>query len=222
MQTQITVRWLAVAVLLIVGGCSSSTPSSSTTSDSSKPDESKSAERAARTSAKSIVIGSGTVLDVTLDQSVSSKTNNAGDHFDASLAAPVTEGDRVVLPIGTKVIGTVTLAHSAGKFKGNAALGLALDSIVVNGKAYPVQATSVEQAGKGRGKRTAVGAGGGAALGAVVGALAGGGKGAAIGAAAGAGAGTAGAAYTGERDIDFPAETRLAFKLTQPLTVNPK
>lgn len=222
MQTQITVRWLAVAVLLIVGGCSSSTPSSSTTSDSSKPDESKSAERAARASAKSIVIGSGTVFDVTLDQSVSSKTNNAGDHFDASLAAPVTEGDRVVLPIGTKVIGTVTLAHSAGKFKGNAALGLALDSIVINGKAYPVQATSVEQAGKGRGKRTAVGAGGGAALGAVVGALAGGGKGAAIGAAAGAGAGTAGAAYTGKRDIDFPAETRLAFKLTQPLTVNPK
>jgi len=222
MQTQITVRWLAVAVLLIVGGCSSSTPSSSTTSDSSKPDESKSAERAARASAKSIVIGSGTVFDVTLDQSVSSKTNNAGDHFDASLAAPVTEGDRVVLPIGTKVIGSVTLAQSAGKFKGNAALGLALDSIVVNGKAYPVQATSVEQAGKGRGKRTAVGAGGGAALGAVVGALAGGGKGAAIGAAAGAGAGTAGAAYTGKRDIDFPAETRLAFKLTQQLSVNPK
>jgi hypothetical protein len=222
MQTQITVRWLAVAVLLTVGGCSSSTPSSSTTSDSSKPDESKSAEKAARASTKSIVIGSGTVLDVTLDQSVSSKTNNAGDHFDASLAAPVTEDDRVVLPIGTKVIGTVTLAHSAGKFKGSAALGLALDSIVVNGKAYPVQATSVKQAGKGRGKRTAVGAGGGAALGAVVGVLAGGGKGAAIGAAAGAGAGTAGAAYTGKRDIDFPAETRLAFKLTQPLSVNPK
>lgn len=171
---------------------------------------------------KPIVIESGTVLEVTLDQSVSSKTNNEGDHFDASLAAPITAGEKVVLPVGTKVVGTVTLAHSAGRFKGNAALGLMLDSIIVNGKSHAIQATSVEQAGKGRGKRTAVGAGGGAALGAIVGALAGGGKGAAIGAAAGAGAGTAGAAFTGKRDIDFPAETRLSFKLTQPVSITSK
>jgi hypothetical protein len=222
MRIQVTVQWLAVGVLLVLGGCSGSSPSTSTTNDSSKPDEKKSAEKMARPTLKPIVIDAGTVLEVTLDQSVSSKTNNEGDHFDASLAAPVTEGDKVVLPIGTKVTGTVTLAHSAGRFKGNAALGLALDSIIVNGKAYPVQATSVEEAGKGRGKRTAVGAGGGAALGAIVGALAGGGKGAAIGAAAGAGAGTAGAAFTGKRDIDFPAETRLSFKLTQSVSITPK
>jgi hypothetical protein len=222
MRIQVTVQWLAVGVLLVLGGCSGSSPNSSTTNDSSKPDEKKSAEKMARPTLKPIVIDAGTVLEVTLDQSVSSKTNNEGDHFDASLAAPVTAGDKVVLPVGTKVTGTVTLAHSAGRFKGNAALGLALDSIIVNGKAYPVQATSVEQAGKGRGKRTAVGAGGGAALGAIVGALAGGGKGAAIGAAAGAGAGTAGAAFTGKRDIDFPAETRLSFKLTQPASITPK
>jgi hypothetical protein len=222
MRIQVTVQWLAVGVLLVLGGCSGSSPSSSTTNDSSKPDEKKSAEKMAKPAPKPIVIDAGTVLEVTLDQSVSSKTNNEGDRFDASLAAPVTAGDKVVLPIGTKVTGTVTLAHSAGRFKGNAALGLALDSIIVNGKAYPVQATSVEQAGKGRGKRTAVGAGGGAALGAIVGALAGGGKGAAIGAAAGAGAGTAGAAFTGKRDIDFPAETRLSFKVTQPASITPK
>jgi hypothetical protein len=222
MRNQVTVRWLAIAVLFVLGGCSGSTPSSPNANDSSKPDESKSAERTAKSSAKSIVIDTGTVLEVTLDQSVSSKTNNGGDHFEASLATAVTEGNKVVLPVGTKVSGTITLAHSAGRFKGNAALGLALDSIIVNGKAYPVQATSVERAGKGRGKRTAVGAGGGAVLGAVVGALAGGGKGAAIGAAAGAGAGTAGAAYTGKRDIEFPAETRLSFKLTQPLLISPK
>lgn len=225
MRNQVAIRWLAIGILLVLGGCSGSSPTSSTTNDStnpSKPDEKKSAEKLARPATKPITIDSGTVLEVTLDQSVSSKTNNEGDHFDASLAAPVTAGDRVVLPVGTKVIGTVTLAHSAGRFKGNAALGLALDSMIVNGKAYPIQATSVEQAGKGRGKRTAVGAGGGAVLGAIVGAVAGGGKGAAIGAAAGAGAGTAGAAFTGKRDIDFPAETRLSFKLTQPVSITPK
>ncbi|HYL68717.1 MAG TPA: hypothetical protein VEX69_06100 [Candidatus Limnocylindria bacterium] len=222
MRIQVTTRWFAIGILLFLGGCGGSSPNSSTTNGSSKPDEKKSAEKPGLFAPKPIVIESGTVLDVTLDQSVSSKTNNQGDHFNASLAAPVTAGEKVVLPVGTKVDGEVTLAHSAGRFKGNAALGLALDSITVNGKTYPIQATSVEQSGKGRGKRTAVGAGGGAVLGALVGALAGGGKGAAIGAAAGAGAGTAGAAYTGKRDIDFPAETRLSFKLTQPVSITPK
>jgi hypothetical protein len=70
---------------------------------------------------------------------------------------------------------------------------------------------------KGKGKRTAVMAGGGAALGALIGGLAGGGKGAAIGAAAGAGAGTGGAAFTGNKDIVIPAESAVSFTLSQPL-----
>ncbi|MGC1170510.1 MAG: hypothetical protein WA886_16525, partial [Candidatus Acidiferrales bacterium] len=73
--------------------------------------------------------------------------------------------------------------------------------------------------GQGRGKRTAIGAGGGAAFGLIVGALAGGGKGAAIGALAGGGAGAAGAGFTGKKDIVLPAETRLHFKLAQPVSI---
>lgn len=222
MRNQVAVRWLALGVLLVLGGCGGSSPNSSSSAESSKPDEKTSGARMAGPAAPPVVIPAGTVLEVTLDQPVSSKTNNAGDRFDASLAAPVASGDRVVLSAGTKAIGKVTLAQSAGKFKGNAALGLALESVIVNGNAYPIQATSVEQAGKGRGKRTAVGAGGGAALGAIVGALAGGGKGAAIGAVVGGGAGTAGAAFTGKRDIDFPAETKLSFKTTQPVSISQK
>src|ERR1700730_18527056 len=133
MRNHITVRWLQVALLLVLGGCSGSSPSSSTTNESSKPDEKKSAENMARPLAKPIVIDAGTVLEVTLDQPVSSKTNHDGDQFNTSLAQPITAGDKVVLPVGTKVTGTVTLAHCAGRFKGNAALGLALDSIIVNG-----------------------------------------------------------------------------------------
>ena len=224
MRRHAAFRWLAVGVILFLGACSSNTPSSSDSSSSAtnQPDEKKSSGRSAAPAAKPIVIDAGTVLTVTLDQAVSSKTNNAGDPFDASLAAPVAVGDKVVLPAGTKANGKVTVAQSAGRFKGHAALGLALDSLTVNGKSYAIEATSVEQAGKGRGKRTAIGAGGGAALGAIVGAVAGGGKGAAIGAAAGAGAGTAGAAFTGNRDISLSAETQLNFKLTTPVSITPK
>lgn len=171
---------------------------------------------------KPIVIEAGTSIVVTADQSVSSKTSNSGDHFDASLAEPVVVGDKVVIPKGAKAVGTVTDAKSAGRFKGNAAITVTLSSVRVGGEEYKVRTSEVTESGKGRGKRTAEGAGGGAVVGALIGALAGGGKGAAIGAGAGAGAGTAGTALTGNRDITIGAETRLRFSLTEPLEVRKK
>jgi hypothetical protein len=168
---------------------------------------------------KPIVISAGTSIEVTVDQLVSSKDSNSGDHFDASLAEPVVVGDKVILPKGTRAIGKVTSAKSAGRFKGNAAISVTLTSITLDGKKYEVNSSEVTESGKGRGKRTAVGAGGGAIVGGLIGALAGGGKGAAIGAGAGAGAGTAGTALTGDRDITIRPETRLRFKLREPLEV---
>jgi hypothetical protein len=166
-----------------------------------------------------ILVDSGTAIVVTADESISSKTANPGDHFDASLAAPVMVGEREVIPSGAKVSGRITEAKSAGKLKGNAELAVTLDSITVGGRTYDVKTTSVVETGKGRGKRTAIGAGGGAALGALIGGIAGHGKGAAIGAVAGGGAGTAGAAYTGDVDVTISAETKLRFKLTEPLEI---
>jgi hypothetical protein len=155
-----------------------------------------------------------------VDQTVSTKNNNSGDAFEASLAEPITANGVEVLPRGTHVRGIVTHADSAGHVKGGAVLSLTLDSIRANGQSYSIQTSTYSEQGKARGKRTAIGAGGGAAVGAIVGALAGGGKGAAIGAAAGGGAGTAGAAYTGDRDLTIPAETRLHFKLTRPVSIS--
>jgi hypothetical protein len=73
---------------------------------------------------------------------------------------------------------------------------------------------------KGKGKRTAVMAGGGGGLGALIGGLAGGGKGALIGGLVGAGAGTGGAAFTGNKEIVIPAETTLTFRLEHSVTVS--
>jgi hypothetical protein len=60
--------------------------------------------------------------------------------------------------------------------------------------------------------------GGGGGLGALIGGLAGGGKGALIGGLAGAGAGTAGAAYTGNKDVVIPSESRITFRLSRAVT----
>lgn len=224
MRRHMIVRGLAAVVLLALFGCSHSNAPSSDTSNSgstSSPSSSNSASSApAPAPAPPIVVPAGTVLTVTIDQSVGTQINNTGDSFIASLAQPVTVNGIAVLPQGTKAVGTVLQAQAAGHVKSGAVLTLTLDSLTVNGTKYSIETSEFEQAGKGRGKRTAVGGGGGAAFGAIVGALAGGGKGAAIGALAGGGAGTAGAAYTGKRDITIPAETRLHFKLKQPLSIS--
>jgi hypothetical protein len=145
------------------------------------------------------------------------KSATPGDHFEASVAAPVVIEGQPVIPAGAKASGTVTVAKSAGRFAGRAELGIVLDSVTVNGETYQVKTEAFLQSSKGRGKRTGIGAGIGAAAGAVIGAIAGGGKGAAIGAGAGAGAGTVGAALTGKRDVTIRAETKHAFTLTEPL-----
>jgi hypothetical protein len=113
----------------------------------------------------------------------------------------------------------VTNAKSAGRFKGNAELGITLSSVEIEGRKYTIHTSTFSEASKGRGKRTAEGAAIGAGAGALIGALAGGGKGAAIGAGAGGGAGVAGTALTGNRDITIAPETKLQFKLTKALEI---
>lgn len=223
MPFQAITRWIALGTLLALFGCNrlAATPDTGNSPSEGNSASSGSTEKKAIETRpqRPIVIDAGTMLTVTIDQSINSKTNSVGDHFDASIASPVKVDGKEVIPVGAKCSGTITQAKSAGRLKGGAELEVGLDSITMKGKSYEIQTTSVDEAGKGRGKRTAVGAGGGAAAGAIIGAIAGGGKGAAIGAGAGAGAGTAGAAFTGDRDLTIPAETRLSFKLTQPLEV---
>ena len=168
-----------------------------------------------------VVVPAGTILTVRINQALSSKTVQTGSAFTGSIMTPITLGGKMVIPQGSDVTGVVTDAKKAGKFKGGAALTLALDSVTVNGHKYNIVTGYFAQESKGKGKRTAGLIGGGAGVGAAIGGLAGGGKGAAIGALTGAAAGTAGAAFTGNsRDIELPAESALSFKLDQSLTIN--
>ena len=55
---------------------------------------------------ESIVLPAGTSIEVTVDQAVSSKTNNAGDRFAASVATPVVvNGKQVIRPRASIVRG---------------------------------------------------------------------------------------------------------------------
>jgi len=166
-----------------------------------------------------IVVPTGTAITVRLAQSVGSKISQAGESFSGTVAHAVVVGGSTAIPAGAKVSGTVVDAKPLGRFAGGASLTLRLNSVDINGADHAIKTSAVAETEKGKGKRTAVLAGGGAAVGALIGGLAGGGKGAGIGALAGGGAGTGGAAFTGNKDIVLPAESALTFTLAQPLEI---
>jgi hypothetical protein len=169
-----------------------------------------------------IVLLFGTDLVVTVDQKLSSKTNHSGYTFLATVARPVTVDGTTAIPKGASVTGKVIIAKEKGKIKGEGQLAIALTSITVRGQNYPMQTGTLDSTVKGKGKRTAATTGGGAAGGALIGGLAGGGKGAGIGALVGAAGGLVGGALTGNKQIEIPAESPLAFTLSKSLTLPPR
>ncbi len=173
-----------------------------------------------------ITARAGTPVVVTVTEQLSASHNDVGDRFTGVLAEPVrasagtsrrSSGERggVVFPRGARVTGTVVAAKGRGRFKGSGALGIEITSIA----GTPVSVAEYEKEQKGKGKRTAGFIGGGGGAGALIGGLAGGGKGALLGGLLGAGAGTAGAAFTGNKDVVIPSESRVTFRLTAPVTV---
>ena len=161
-----------------------------------------------------------TPIHVTLNQTVSSNGNEAGDRFDATVNEPVVIDGKTALPEGAAVTGRVVDAHQSGHLRGRARLYLTLESVSVNGKTYDLRTANAGRTGTSHKKRNIVAIAGGGGGGALIGALAGGGKGALIGGPIGAGAGTAVAYFTGKKDIRFPAESHLTFRLAEPVTVD--
>jgi hypothetical protein len=239
MRIRLTALTLGLYLSLALLGCnkpaapadssssSTSSPSSSDAGNSSTAPGGSSGSAMSNTAMSSmkpeppkrLVVPAGTVLTVRLGQSVGSKISSPGQTFTATLASAVSVDGKTAIPAGAAASGTVVDAKPLGRFKGGASLQLRLTSITIDSSEQSISTSSVVRAESGKGKRTAVLAGGGAALGALIGGLAGGGKGAGIGALAGGGAGAGGAAFTGNKDIVLPAESALSFKLEQSIEV---
>jgi hypothetical protein len=232
MRSPLAAITLGLCLSMALLGCKSNKSSDSSASDANSPNSANapttpasdtsaqpggSAMKPRAEAPQPVILPTGTVLTVRLGEAVGSKISQPGQAFSASLAEPVQVDGKEVIRAGATASGVVVDAAPLGRFKGGARLQLKLTSINVKGSDKGIQTSSIERTEKGKGKRTAVLAGGGAAVGALIGGLAGGGKGAAIGALAGGGAGTGGAAFTGNKDIVIPAESALSFKLEQPL-----
>lgn len=164
-------------------------------------------------------LAAGENLIVRTTSTLSTKTNNAGETFTASLEEPLQVDGVVLAPKGSKVTGTVTSSDDGGRVKGVAQIGVALTEITVNGKTYPIASGTFVQSAKKTVTKDAQKVGIGAGIGAVIGAVAGGGDGALKGAGIGAGAGTGVVLGTHGDAAVIPAESVITFTLSQSITV---
>jgi hypothetical protein len=170
-----------------------------------------------------VTVPAGTDITVMTNDKIDSSTAREGQTFSADVAQNVVgSNDQVVIPKGSEADLVIRRIASQGAVTGNSELVLDLQSVRVNGRRYTISTEDVSQEnheGLGANKRTAEMVGGGAVLGTLIGAVAGGGKGAAIGAVAGSAAGAGAQVLTRGKSIKVPAESKLSFKLDQPLTL---
>jgi hypothetical protein len=199
-------KWLWIAPLVVVAGCSRRQSSDSAPTADAEP-----------IARQETVIPSGTLLRVRLDQAIGTRWNLAGDPFTGTLAEAVMVDGRSVLPQGTPVAGQVLVSTKSGRLRGRARLVLALSSYQREGQQYDLDTSASARVSGAHGKRNLIAIGGGAGIGAAIGAVAGGGRGALIGVGAGAVAGTVGAAVTGKKQVTLPAETLIRFTLSAPV-----
>lgn len=166
-----------------------------------------------------LTIPSGTAVRVRMVDPISSETAQAGQVFNATVFSPVAVGSRVVIPQGADAKVRVVEVKSAGHYRGQSELKLALVNISINGEDRQVESGYYDKLGSSRGKNTAEKVGGGAGLGALIGGLIGHGKGAGIGAGIGAAAGGVTQAATHGQQVTIPSEAKLDFVLKAPVTV---
>jgi len=132
----------------------------------------------------------GTPLNVRMQSAVSSATSHAGDSFDAVVDEPVIVEGQTVVPRGTKTTGKVVAAKASTGPQDAGYLRLMLTDISIGGKPLTLQTSSVFAKGSLRD-------GPGSEL-----------------------VDTATGHTGGRRDVSFPAQRRVAFRLTEPLALS--
>jgi hypothetical protein len=158
----------------------------------------------------------GTELDVRLQGSLSSKTAQPEDRFNATTMVDLRHGNQVLVPAGSTVRGVVQSVNKAGRLDRKGSITVVFDQLTIRGRTYPIHAT-VTQALESEGVRGEVGKIGTAAgVGAIIGGIIGGGKGALAGILIGGGGVVA---ATEGKDVDLPPGSVLRIRIDSPLAV---
>lgn len=194
--------------------------------------------QAALAAADTVIIPEGTRIYLQLNNNVSTSLSREGDPFKAIVTQPVYAGDRMIIPKGSVVSGSISHILRPGRLlKGKAALTLLFQSIDIPGHGeLPIVASLAGVDGEGNkgisSEGTVKGEGSegrdiGRVLtpgivGAGIGVLAGGGKGAGIGAGVGATIGLATIFSSRGKEIVMKRGSTLDINLNKPLSIPPE
>lgn len=170
-----------------------------------------------------VTVPAGTTITVRLAETINSDQRQPGDSFFATLDQPLVVDGFAIAERGAKVTGSIVEAQQAGRVRGLSAITLQLTKLrTSDGQEVTISTEKFAKQGEKSTGDDAKKVGIGAALGAAIGAIAGGGKGAAIGAGVGGAAGTGTVMATRGKAVELPVETRLTFKLAEPVTLTEK
>lgn len=161
-----------------------------------------------------LTIQPGTLLNVRINEGLSSDRNQVGDFFSGTLTDPVVVDGIVVAQRGQTVSGRVVDVARGGHLKGVAKLGVQLTTLTaVDGQQVPVQTQFTGQQGRSNAGRSVGTVAATTGVGAAVGAAADMGAGAAVGAGVGMMAGLAGVLLSHGSPAVLPPESLLTFRL---------
>ena len=172
-----------------------------------------------RTTVSGFTVPAGTPLSVAVNTGLNSKTAVAGQTWTGEMTEDVYAGERLAIPAGSPVRGTVLVSEPAVRGS-RARLQLALSSVNVRGRSYTLRGAS-ESVVAGSPRVRNVGAiAGGTAAGALIGrAVSKSTKGTVIGAVVGGSAATAAVAASKGYQADIDPGTRLSFTTSRSVTV---
>ena len=87
----------------------------------------------------------GTALNVKLESTLATFTSKTGDAFSGRVTQPVTMDGKVVIPVGTTVLGRVTRVSEPRRIAGKPTIGITPETVVLpNGERYALNATLVD------------------------------------------------------------------------------
>lgn len=210
---------LAVLSIAAIGACGQS-------GQAAQADKSGSVRvPAAPAAPASWTLDAGREFAVATTDTITSRTAKPGNAFGATVLSDVQDGrGRIAIPAGAMVYGTVTEVKRASSPSSKGTLTLAVSSVTVHGKNYPIDASiaalPTERYGQGVTGGDVLKVGAGAAAGAIVGQIiAKNPKGTVIGAVVGAAAGAGYAVATKDSDVRLPAGTHILITLNQRLII---
>ena len=167
-----------------------------------------------------VTVPSDAVLGLQIERTVSSELARLEDKVDARVTRDVRVNDRIAIPAGSTVRGSVTEVDRGGKVRGRARLAIRFHTIVLaDGTELSLKTDPIVREGESNGKESAAKIGGATVGGAILGAILGGGKGAAIGAGVGAGAGGAAVMTNDRNPATFLAGSTVTVRMQAPVTV---